>query len=281
MVTDKAITLLPSTSATKLELRSFDGGRPTLSKPRCICVPASYFCQPVMDATKALAERLRRRNSRWRDRKGSAARSTTSNNPVAVAGRDPPTSAPATAPETEKASLTADPPKANVETPSPGSDVSPTSQAPPKQVDIGKHDAEKATENPTAETTVGYFSQKAADDSPTKDAPACKITFSIPTKDERQVCSGLNAGRDSKEFDTAMSSAAPSTAVSPRTSQEDEEEEEEGEEEEDVGRSSTVSFSGEGSRQSSIASVAFRMPDGSLPQGRARRHRNSLPPSSR
>lgn len=235
-----------------------------------------------MDATKALAQRLRRRNSRWRDRKGSTARSTTSNNPAAVAGRDPPTSAPAPAPETDKASLTADPLKANVETPSPGSDVSPTSQAPPRQVDLNRHDPETVPEKTTPETTSGYFSPKATEDSPAREASACKITFSIPTKDDKLGWSGLDAGRDSKDFDTAPSSAAPSTAVSPRTSQEEEEDDDgEGYGDEDVGRSSTVSFSGEGSRQSSIASVAFRLPDGSLPQGRARRHRNSLPPSSR
>ncbi|ROW12168.1 hypothetical protein VMCG_00690 [Cytospora schulzeri] len=165
-----------------------------------------------MDATKALAQRLRRRNSRWRDRKGSTARSTTSNNPAVVAGRDPPTSAPATAaPETEKASLTADPLKANIETPSPGSDVSPTSQAPPRQVDVDNHDPEKVTEEPTTETTTaGYFSLKATDDVPAKDAPPCKITFAIPTKDEKEEWGGLMAERDSKEFDTALSSAAPS-----------------------------------------------------------------------
>lgn len=232
-----------------------------------------------MDATKALAQRLRRRNSRWKDRKGSVARSTTSNNPAVVAGRDPPKSAPAAAPETEKAILTADPPRAIVETPSPGSDVSPNTRAPPKQVDIDKHDPEKGTGTPTAEITAGYFSHKPTEESPTKDAPAYKIKFAVLTKDEKEEWGGLNAGRDSKEFDTALSSAVPSIAVSPRTSEGDDEAEEK--EDEDVGRSSTASGSGEGSRQSSIASVAFRMPDGSLPQGRPRRHRNSLPPTSR
>lgn len=238
-----------------------------------------------MDATKALAQRLRRRNSRWRDRKGSVARSTTSN-PAVVAGRDPPTSAPApapapaAAPETEKASLTVDPPKAIVETPSPGSDVSPTTQAPPRQVDIDKHDLEKRAGYPTAETTAGYFSHKATDYNPTKEAPAGKIKFAVPTKEEKEEgVIGLNAERESKEFDTALSSAAPSIGVSPRTSEDDDEAEEK--EDEELGRSSTLSGSGDGSRQSSIASVAFRMPDGSLPQGRPRRHRNSLPPTSR
>ncbi|KUI54318.1 hypothetical protein VP1G_01801 [Cytospora mali] len=281
MVANKIVTFLPSTSATKLDLGSFDGGRSTLSKPRCVCVRAYFVCRPVMDATKALAQRLRRRNSRWREKKGGATRSTTSNTPAAVAAGDPPASAPApvTAPETEKASLTVAPLKANVEIPSPGSDVSPTSQVPPKQGHVEKRDPEKGNEDPTAETAASYFTVKVTEDIPNTDAPASKITFAIPTKEEKEDGCGLNAECDSKELDTTMSSTSPSIVVSPRTSQDDEKEEDE---DEDVGRSSTVSISGGGgSRHSSIASVAFRLPDESLPQGRARRHRSSLPPSSR
>ena len=269
----------PSTSATTLELEldSFDGGHTTLPKPRCIRVRV-YLCQFVMDATKALAQRLRRRNSRWREKRGGgAARSTTSNTPVAVAARDPPASTPATAPETEKActSLTVAPPRTNVETPSPLSDVSPRTQVPPKQDEIDRQDPEKDAEDLSAEDTAGYFALKpTGEDSPTKDAPASKITFAIPTKEKKEDRSDSSAEGDSKENDAAPSSAAPITVVSPRTSQEDDDEE-------DVGHSSTVSISGGGSRHSSIASVAFRLPDESLPQGRARRHRNSLPPLSR
>lgn len=239
-----------------------------------------------MDATKALAQRLRRRNSKWRERRTSAPRSPTSN-PLAtvtakIAGSLPaspassptptPTALATTAPETEKIGPTAAPQRANFVTPSPGSGVSPRSQAPPKQEEIDKNDTLRDAEDATAETTTSYFDLK--NDVPTKDMPASRITFSIPTKEGKEDGNDSYAERDSREFDTAISSAVPSTVASPRTSQD---------EEEDMGQSSavSVSLSGGGSRHSSIASVAFRLPDESLPQGRARRHRNSLPPSSR
>ncbi|KAK7742018.1 hypothetical protein SLS53_004604 [Cytospora paraplurivora] len=187
-----------------------------------------------------------------------------------------PTALATTAPETEKISLTAAPQRANFDTSSPGSGVSPRSQALPKQEEIGKNDTLRAAEDATAETTTSYFDLKTTeDDVRTQDMPASRITFSIPTKEGKEDGNDTYAERDSREFDTAVSSAVPSTVASPRTSQDDEEE--------DMGQSSavSVSLSGGGSRHSSIASVAFRLPDESLPQGRARRHRNSLPPSSR
>lgn len=287
------INILPSISksTTQPKVDSFDSGRSNLSsKPRCVRVRAYYACQPVMDATKALAQRLRRRNSRWRERRG-APRSTTSNTPAVAAAGDPPVSVPATAPAKGKTSFTAAPPKPNVETPSPGSDVSPLTQAPPRKADdVDKRDPEKDNGTPTTETkdATGYFALKAAgdDEIPTKDAPASRITFSIPTRKEKEEGSSPTAECDSKEFDLIVSSTTPSTAVSPRASQDDvavaaTADDDNDAAEEEVGRSSNISVSGGGSQRSSIASVAFRLPDGALPQGRARRHRNSLPPLSR
>ncbi|ROW17625.1 hypothetical protein VPNG_00876 [Cytospora leucostoma] len=187
-----------------------------------------------MDATKALAQRLRRRNSKWRERRTSAPRSPTTN-PLATvtantAGSPPastassPTALATTAPETEKISLTAAPQRANFDTPSPGSGVSPRSQAPPKQEEIDKNDTLRDAEDATAETTTSYFDLKTTeDDVPTKDMPASRITFSIPTKEGKEDGNDSYAERDSREFDTAVSSAVPSTVASPRTSQDDEE----------------------------------------------------------
>lgn len=286
----KVVIFLPSTFATTLGLDSFDGGHNLCSKRRCIRVRA-YAYQLIMDATKALAQRLRRRNSRWRDKRGGAsgasgaARSPAGKTPVAGAAGDPPASTPATAPETEKActSSTAAPPRTNVETPSPLSDVSPRTQVPPKQVEIGKHDPEKDAEDPpAAEETADYFAMKPTEDSPIQDAPASsRITFAIPTKERKEDGRSDSSAEGDSSEDKAVPSAVPITVVRAGPYQQQQQEEDDDDDEEDVGHSSTVSVSGGGSRHSSIASVAFRLPDESLPQGRARRHRNSLPPLSR
>lgn len=305
-------------STTELEPSSSNAHSAPLSQTRCIRVPG-LACQPVMEATKALAQRLslRRRGSRWRDRKWSATKSAAGDTPPPASGAgDPPvkkatapTPAPAPAPaattttttttiptksdsvdvttaETKKETASS-PLQSDEVIPSPGSGISPTTivtqQQPqsPKQTehseDLVKNPEERVTDSVTE---IEYFPNVATpdthneDNGPAEDAQTSKITFAIPTKGPKEDESGQDAGRESDEIDTVTSSASPSTAVSPRESQDDYDE--------DAGRSSTLSgISGNGSRQSSINSVAFQLPNMSLPQGRTRRHKNSPPPLSR
>lgn len=302
-------------STTKLEPSSSNARPAPLSQPRCARVPG-LVCQPVMEATKALAQRLslRRRSSRWRDRRWSATKSTAGDPPAPapVAGDPPvkkataPTPAPAPAPAgtttipIKSAPVdvtTAEPEKETVSSPlqddeaipSPGSGISPTtivtqtqplSQS-PKQMEhsegLGKSPDERVTGSVTEIEyfpNVGTPDTHVEDNRPAEDAQTNKITFAIPTKGPKEDVSAQEAGRQSDEIDTVTSSASPSTAVSPRESQDDYDE--------DAGRSSTLSgISGNGSRQSSINSVAFQLPNMSLPQGRTRRPKNSPPPLSR
>lgn len=306
-------------STTKLEPSSTNAHSAPLSQPRCIRVPG-LVCQSVMEATKALAQRLslRRRSSRWRDRRWSATKSTAGDTPAPTPGAaDPPvkkatspTSAPAPAPapaatttttttiptksapvdvttaESEKETVSS-PIQTEETIPSPGSGISPTTivtqpqPQSPKQTEhsegLGKNPDERITDSVTE---IEYFPNVVTPDThieenhPAEDAQTNKITFAIPTKGPKEDESSQDAGRQSDEIDTVTSSASPSTAVSPRESQDDYDE--------DAGRSSTLSgLSGNGSRQSSINSVAFQLPNMSLPQGRTRRHKNSPPPLSR
>ncbi|KAK2604935.1 hypothetical protein N8I77_007825 [Diaporthe amygdali] len=274
-----------------------------------------------MEATKALAQRLslRRRSSRWRDKRWSASRLMTGDTPARASSPAPgagdpqatkatatatatataPASAAAPAPTTttpksgpvnvttaESENLTAvSPPQTDAAIPSPGSGISPTtivtqplSQSPQTEhsEDLGKHPDERVTDTVTE---IEYFPHVATPDAPNESNPAedvqtNKITFAIPTKEARGDGGSQDADRQSDEVETVTSSASPSTAVSPRESQDDYDE--------DAGRSSTLSgISGNGSRQSSINSVAFQLPNMSLPQGRTRQHKNSPPPLSR
>lgn len=298
-------------STTKLEPSSSNAHSAPLSQTRCIRVPG-LACQPVMEATKALAQRLslRRRSSRWRDRKWSTTKSTTGDNPApapAPATGDPPAAkaaAPTTAPAPAAATTTTIPSKpapvdvttaeseketapsplqADNAIPSPGSGISPTTivtqpqPQSPKQIEhgkgLGKNPDERVTDSVTE---IEYFPHQEThvEDNHAEDAQTSRITFAIPTKEPKEDESGQDADRQSDEIDTVTSSASPSTAVSPRESQDDYDE--------DAGRSSTLSgISGNGSRHSSINSVAFQLPNMSLPQGRTRRHKNSPPPLSR
>lgn len=297
-------------STTKLEPCSSNAHSAPLSQTRCIRVPG-LVCQPVMEATKALAQRLslRRRSSRWRDRRWSTTKSTTGDSPAptpAPATGDPPAAkaAAAPAPAPAAATTTTIPTKAapvDVTTaeseketassplqtdsviPSPGSGISPTTivtqpqPQSPKQMEhgegLGKNPDERVTDSVTE---IEYFPHQEThvEDSHAEDAQTSKITFAIPTKEPKEDESSQDPGRQSDEIDTVTSSASPSTAVSPRESQDDCDE--------DAGRSSTLSgISGNGSRHSSINSVAFQLPNMSLPQGRTRRHKNSPPPLSR
>ncbi|KAL1856972.1 hypothetical protein Daus18300_010532 [Diaporthe australafricana] len=263
-----------------------------------------------MEATKALAQRLslRRRSSRWRDRRWSATKLTAGDTPApatasAPGADDPPAtkatkSTTTTLPKSALENVTtaepevltaASPLQDDAAVPSPGSGISPTTvvtqPAPqsPKQTehsaDLGKHCDERVTDTVTE---IDYFPHVATPDTPIESAPVApaedaqtsKITFAIPTKEAVGDESSQGADRQSDEIETVTSSASPSTAVSPRESQDDYDE--------DAGRSSTLSgVSGNGSRHSSINSVAFQLPNMSLPQGRTRRHKNSPPPLSR
>lgn len=303
-------------STTKLEPSSTNAHSAPLSQTRCIRVP-ELACQPVMEATKALAQRLslRRRGSRWRDKKWTTTKSAAGDTPAPTSGAaNPPVTkatasspAPAPAPaattttttiptksgpvdvttaESEKETVSS--PLQTAETiPSPGSGISPTTivtqQQPqsPKQTEhsdgSGKNLDGRVTDSVTE---IEYFppvetpETRIGEDHPAEDAQTNKITFAIPTKGPKEDESAQDAGRQSDEVDTVTSSASPSTAVSPRESQDDYDE--------DAGRSSTLSgISGNGSRQSSINSVAFQLPNMSLPQGRTRRPKNSPPPLSR
>jgi hypothetical protein len=189
--------------------------------------------------------------------------------------------------ESEKVTASS-PPQTDEAIPSPGSGISPTTivtQTQPqpqsrKQTghseSLGKSPEERIT---GSVTEIEYFPHVESpdthvEDNPAVDAQANKITFAIPNKGSKEDDSSQDVGRQSDEIHTATSSASPSTAVSPRESQDDDDE--------DAGRSSTLSgISGNGSRQSSINSVAFQMPNMSLPQGRTRRKKSSPPPLSR
>lgn len=294
-------------STKKPEPSSSNASPAPLSKTRCIRIPR-LVCHPVMEATKALAQRLslRRRSSRWRDRRWSATRSMAGGTPApatasAPGADDPPatkatksTTTPKSAMENvtaaEPEELTAASPLQNdAAVPSPGSGISPTTvvtqpvpQSPRQtehSADLGKHSDERVTDTVIE---IDYFPHVATPDTPienvpvapAEDAQTSKITFAIPTKVAVGDESSQGADRQSDEIETVTSSASPSTAVSPRESQDDYDE--------DAGRSSTLSgVSGNGSRHSSINSVAFQLPNMSLPQGRTRRHKNSPPPLSR
>ena len=311
-------------SSTKLEPSSSNARSAPLSQTRCIRVPGPV-CQPVMEATKALAQRLslRRRSSRWRDRKWSATKSTAGDTPAPApaptpgAGDPPvtkataPTAAPTPAPaattittstttiptksapvdvttaESEKETASSPPPN-DAAIPSPGSGISPTTivtrPQPQSPKPKPKEHSEGLEKNPDERVTdfvteIEYFPNVGTpdthvEDHPAEDAQTSKITFAIPTKEQKEDESSQGAGRQSDDIGTVTSSASPSTAVSPRESQDDYDE--------DAGRSSTLSgISGNGSRHSSINSVAFQLPNVSLPQGRTRRHKSSPPPLSR
>lgn len=224
------------------------------SRSSCISVRACLpLYSPAMEATKNLALRLRHRASLRRvgkktapsanaaaaeqdrahaahhktdgqqkagKREGERSRAgaSASNIPAAVqATNDPPPPAAAaadtTTPTATASLLTA--PESPL-TPSPGTDVSPTSQLPsmPSNNDNGASLDNAPAETPTSE----YFNL----DRPADDTPFNKITFAIPTKAEDAV-----DGRDqeyescSPGLETAVSSASPSSLPSPRDSVDD------------------------------------------------------------
>lgn len=270
------------------------------SQPKCIS-RRTYLpvCQPAMEATKALAQRLRHRASLRRASKQTtqtpaarkapgkqqqqaaaqapqAARpaanlegdqekqsATLAASPVTVAIPEPPVTVPANSTPSLTISSALDPPL----TPSPGSDISPTSQQPPKLVRRDAPTQSTASEPPTTDYFALDYTTDTREASTGKTTTAASRTQGIEDKGQEQ------RPYLQEDSETAVSSVSPpSTVVSPRESVDD-----------DAGRSSIVSFGGGWSRHSSMSSpLAFRMPDGSLPQGRTKtshksRHRDCSP----
>lgn len=272
-----------------------------------------------MEATKALAQRLRHRASLRRvskkttaqnapvENRGRAARSslgkppqpppqpqqqeakavraapilesekekqsaTSSDSPVIVPVLDPPTLAPEISTTSPTVSSAADAPP----TPSPGSEISPCSHPPPKVAAEDADPAEAVADVPdTKQTTSDYFAIESkidADNVTAEPVTPARITFADSTKQDNAEGNAPKELADSPEdSETATSSVSPpSTLVSPRESVDDGAT--------DAGRSSTASFSGFGSRHSSFNSaVAFRLPNGLLPQGRSKTSQKPQP----
>ncbi|KAJ4423924.1 hypothetical protein N0V82_001352 [Gnomoniopsis sp. IMI 355080] len=257
-----------------------------------------------MEATKALAQKWKRKSSSLSLRRSSSNRSTKKEAKAAAeeyraqVARESFVQQEAARRESQKAANTTttsantnngpipapDSPPAvkptsttNLEAPSnpsPGSDISPTTQVPSKPANGGA-EPEKSPASPAAD----YFTlDQLTGAVPPNSAPPGKISFSIPDKTE-----GVNGAphperSDSQDdSDVAVSSETPSTLVSPRGSVSVDDGAT------DAGRSSFASFNAGGSRNSSSSSptsLTFRLPNGRLPQGRPRgsitsRHRDS------
>lgn len=198
---------------------------------------------------------------------------TSRDNPFTAGIPGPPATA---APANSTASLTISSAFDAPLTPSPGSDISPTSQQPPKLVHDDA-DTDKAPKDSPASRPppVDYFTIESTTD--TGEGSPGKIPTAVSTKEDVAEGKSQEQRPDLQEdSETAVSSVSPpSTVVSPRESVDDGAT--------DAGRSSIVSFGGGWSRHSSMSSpLAFRLPDGTLPQGRTKtshksRHRNSSP----
>lgn len=258
------------------------------------CPPITFSisrCLPVsMEATKALAQKWKRKSSSLSLRRSSSNRSTKKEAKAAAeeyraqvareafvqqeaARRETikaasTTTSPAPAPNSPpviKVTPTTDLDAALLPKASPDSDISPTTQAPPNPT---KGDAEP--ESSPASPSADYFTlnQLTGASPPPDSAPPGKISFSIPQKVEGVNGTAHQDQPDSNnDSDVAVSSATPSTVVSPRGSVSVDDGAT------DAGRSSIASFNGGGSRKSSISSpisLFFRLPNGILPQGRPR-----------
>lgn len=277
------------------------------STHRCTSIPFSIFrCLPVsMEATKALAQKWKRKSSSLSLRRSSSNRSvqkaakaaaeearaqaardafsrqeaarreslpTTNTTPIPASVL---TDSPTVKPNSTMTTTAEVPPN-----PSPGSDISPLAQAPPTPAN-GDRERDKSAVAPPASPPADYFTlDRLTGASPPNSAPPGKISFSIPNKTD--VVDGeaqQEQPGSQNDSDVAVSSATPSTVVSPRGSVSVDDGAT------DAGRSSIASFNGGGSRHSSISSpisLTFRLPNGTLPQGRPResitsRHRDSSP----
>lgn len=295
---DLSTSLEPSTTISSPSASHSRSRRWTIH--RCTSIPFSLsHCLPVsMEATKALAQKWKRKGSSLSLRRSSSNRSTKKEAKAAAeearaqAARDifaQQEAARRQSPKTVKTVNTATSttladtkptPTTTLEAPpqpSPGSDVSPTTQAPLKPANGEVEREESLLASPTAD----YFTldQLTGASSPSS-APPGKISFSIPRKTDGVNGEAQQGPPDSNdESDVAVSSATASTMVSPRESVSVDDGAT------DAGRSSIVSFNGGGSRHSSTSSpisLTFRLPNGTLPQGRPRgsitsRHRDSSP----
>lgn len=267
------------------------------------------MCQPAMEATKALAQRLRRRASLRKTTKktaenaageyrAQAARNAYEKQKAQAAQVVHPAKDRSSDEEKEAGSIGDSPvtvtipePNATAQAdstssldapiiPSPGSDISPTTIQPPKLAADEDNSGRAPTDTPTSDTqTVDYFALDKA--STTGRGSPSKLITAVSAKDD--AADGTNQEQQADlqdDSETAISSASPpSTAVSPRASVDDSTSV--------AARSSIVSMGGNvpggWSRHSSMSSpLAFRLPEGTLPQGRTKasqnsRHRNSSP----
>lgn len=261
-----------------------------------------------MEATKALAQRLRHRASLRRTNKkqnqqqvaaqpaqpaetptakaqtpsraaGQSEKRRDSNIPavVAIPAPDPPATTPTDhAPDstTDQTVLTVHgaAPEAPL-TPESESNVSPNTQVPPNP-------APEAESVPASTPASDYFTlAKDGDPAPVEDAPPPnKITFALPNHkpDTRSDADPQNREDSPQDYDTAVSSATPSTTVSPRPSVEDAPSE--------GRRSSLLSYiSGGELRHSNVNFPGVSpLPNGYMSQGRKRssiisRNRDSSP----
>lgn len=312
--TSSPTTRPPNNNPTKLELTSSLEQSTTSSSPSRLrrwsthrCPPRIFSisrCLPVsMEATKALAQKWKRKSSSLSLRRSSSNRSTKKEAKAAAeeyraqvareafvqqeaarqenlkAASTTTSPAPASAPNSPTAiqvTSTTNLEAALLPKSSPDSDISPTTQAPPNPAN-GEAEPESSPASPAAD----YFTLNQLTGAvPPDSAPPGKISFSIPDKVEGANGTAHQDQPDSRnDSDVAVSSATPSTVVSPRGSVSVDDGAT------DAGRSSIASFNGGGSRHSSISSpisLYSRLPNGSLPQGRPRgsiasRHRESSP----
>lgn len=221
-------------SATNISERPSDSD----SQPRCISLPSCLQpCQPVMEATKALAQKLLIRNrssggslrrklsrrlsqtpaeddspkvsrrlSRLLKQEDAVANQNASSEiPAPDAAADPPaaTAVPAVQEPTnevssESSTVATEAPQA----PSPGSDASPLSPATANPTTDGVDPEKPAIETPTSD----YFT--LANNETSEDVAPGKITFAIPSKESADGAFGSEP----------VSSSTPSTIVSPRDS---------------------------------------------------------------
>lgn len=296
-------TARPPSSSTKLELSSSLEQSTTSSSPSRLRRWSNHRCPPIlisvsrclpvsMEATKALALKWKRKSSSLSLRRSSSTKSTKKEAKAAaeearaqavrdtfvqqeaarreslkvVSTNTDPVPSPASVPDVLPAAKS--PSTTNLDAPSnpsPGSDISPTTQAPSNPANGGDTERETTPASPNAD----YFTlSQLTGASPPSSAPPGKISFSIPDKTEGANGDAQQERPDSHDdSDVAVSSATPSTMVSPRGSVSVDDGAT------DAGRSSIVSFNGGGSRNSSTSSpisLIFRMPNGSLSQGRPR-----------
>ncbi|PSR78445.1 hypothetical protein BD289DRAFT_122343 [Coniella lustricola] len=226
-----------NTTATTTTPYATPGTASSTSKTTCISAPADLLlllCSPLMEATKNLAQRLRHRASLRRTSKktlrpgaaGSEKRleadeserreSNTSNTSNAATSDDTPAAVtPFDDPPTAAAASPATAPLVTPLAPSPGSDVSPTTQQPPKLAINGAALESPSPPGAARSPGSGYFGN----------VPSPKITFAVPRElQDQQIVSGGSAVERDPGFpslETAVSSTSQSSVVTSQGSNED------------------------------------------------------------